>query len=481
MSSGAGLAGVADIPVKTACDEAARILSVQKRAFLTDMTPARPIRVDRLNRVEKMLGRHGQGFAEAIAADFGARPEIVTLMGEIMPVVAAIRKARRNLARWSKPRRVAVEISWLPGRAKIYPQPLGVIGIISPWNYPLLLALAPLVPALAAGNRAMIKPSELTPRLAVLLKTAIAEFFAEEEVAVINGGADVARAFSELPFDHLLFTGSTAVGRLVAQAAARNLTPVTLELGGKSPAIIDASADCATSAERITFAKFLNAGQTCIAPDYVLMPQPLQPKFVEAMRAAILKQYPSIAGNPDVNGIISERHADRLRELVEDARTKGAAIVTVGADSGRRIMAPTLIVGATSAMAVMQEEIFGPLLPIVSADTLDEAVAFINGRDRPLALYWFGNDSAKQKKILAQTISGGVTINDAMVHFLQENLPFGGIGASGMGHYHGEYGFRTFSKEKPVFFQSRYSGASMVYPPFTDFTHWLIKALKRIA
>jgi coniferyl-aldehyde dehydrogenase len=483
MSNLTNFASPANVPFDAARAEAARILSLQKRAFLTDMNPIRAIRLDRLNRVEKMLDRHGHAFAEAIASDFGSRPEIVTVMAEITPVVAAIRRTRKNLARWSKPRRVGVDMAWMPGRAKIIPQPLGVVGIISPWNYPLQLALAPLVAALAAGNRALIKPSELTPRLSALLKTAVAEFFAEDEVAVINGGPDVASAFSELPFDHLLFTGSTAIGRLVAQAAAKNLTPVTLELGGKSPTIIDVSANLTTSADRITFAKFLNAGQTCIAPDYALVPRSLQSKFVDAMKAAILKQYPSIKGNPDVNGIISDRYADRLRKLVEDARAKGANVIPVGGDgiTDRRIVTPTLIVGATPEMTIMQEEIFGPLLPIVTADTLDEALAFINERDRPLALYWFGNDSAKQKKVLAQTISGGVTINDAMVHFLQEGLPFGGVGASGIGHYHGEYGFKTFSKEKPVFFQSRFSGASMVYPPFTGFSRRFVNFLKRMA
>lgn len=462
--------------------DAKRILAVQKAAFLTDMNPARSVRIDRLNRIEKMLNDHGQTFVDAISADFGNRPEIVTDFAEITPIIATVRHARKYLARWSKARRVGVELAWRPGSAKIIPQPLGVVGIIAPWNYPLNLALTPLVAALAAGNRALIKPSELTPRLSELLKAKIAEYFREDEVAVVTGGADVAGAFSALPFDHLLFTGSTQVGRKVAEAAARNLTPVTLELGGKSPTIIDPSADLATVAERLSFAKFLNAGQTCLAPDYALVPQALQAPFVEAMKVSIAKQYPSIAGNADYNSIVSERHADRLRALVEDARSKGATVIEIGsAGKDRRTIAPTLILGATSEMTVMQEEIFGPLLPIVTANTLDEALAFINARDRPLGLYWFGKDSAKQRKVLAQTISGGVCINDAMTHYLVEKLPFGGVGASGMGHYHGEYGFRTFSKEKPVFFQSRFSGASVVYPPFTGFSRKVVNALRWIA
>ena len=465
-----------------AAAEAGRLIAAQKAAFLLDMNPPRSVRVDRLNRIEAMLNDHGAAFAAAISADFGTRPDIVTVMAEITPVIAAVRHARKRLARWSKPRSVGVEMAWRPGTAKVIPQPLGVVGIIAPWNYPLQLALAPLVAALAAGNRALIKPSELTPRLSALLKAKVAEYFDADEVAVVTGGADVASAFSALPFDHLLFTGSTPVGRKVAEAAARNLTPVTLELGGKSPTIVDPSADLAKTAERLTFSKFLNAGQTCIAPDYALMPRAIQAGFVEAMKAAIAKQYPTVAGNADYNTIVSDRHADRLRGLIEDARTKGATVVTVGsAGDDRRTIAPTLILDATPAMAVMQEEIFGPILPIVTADTLEAALAFIHARDRPLALYWFGNDRAKQKTVLAQTISGGVCINDAMVHYLQEKLPFGGVGASGMGHYHGEYGFKTFSKEKPVFVQSRFSGASMVYPPFTGFSRRFVNVLRKMA
>ena len=465
-----------------AIDEMKRLMAVQKAAFLADMNPPRRVRVDRLNRIEKMLDQHGPAFSSAISDDFGNRPEIVTIMAEITPVIAAVRHARKRIGRWSRPRSVRVEMAWRPGTAKVIPQPLGVIGIIAPWNYPLQLALAPLVAALAAGNRALIKPSELTPRLSALLKMKVAEYFHEDEVAVVTGGADIASAFSTLPFDHLLFTGSTPIGRKVAEAAARNLTPVTLELGGKSPTIIDRSADLATTAERLTFGKFLNAGQTCIAPDYALVPTAIQAKFVQAMTAAIAKQYPSVAGNVDYNSIVSDRHADRLRALIDDAQAKGATIVTVGfAGTDRRTIAPTLILGATPEMSVMQEEIFGPILPIVTADSLDDALAFVRAHDRPLALYWFGRDRANQKKVLAQTISGGVCINDAMVHYLQENLPFGGVGASGMGHYHGEYGFRTFSKEKPVFVQSRFSGAMMVYPPFTGFSRKFVNVLRRIA
>ncbi len=475
-------ASLEDPSDRSALAEACRLLEVQKTAFLADLNPPLSLRADRLDRLERMLNTHADRFAAAINEDFGNRPALVTAMAEVMPVIAAIRRARRSLKGWSRPRAVAVEMVWRPGSAKIIPQPLGVIGIIAPWNYPLQLALAPLVAALAAGNRAMIKPSEMTPRLSALLKACIAEVFHEDEVAVVTGGPEFAAAFSALPFDHLLFTGSTQVGRKVAEAAAGNLTPVTLELGGKSPAIIDVTADLKTTAARLTFSKLLNAGQTCIAPDYALVPHAIRDDFVAAMRSAIARQYPKIAGNADYNTIISERHAARLRGLIEDAGAKGATIITIGdAGSDPRSIAPTLILDADDNMRVMQEEIFGPILPIVTAGTLDEAISQINARDRPLALYWFGKDKTRQRQVLTQTISGGVCINDAMIHHLQEALPFGGVGASGMGHYHGAHGFRTFSKEKPVFFQSPFSAATMVYPPFTGFSRRVVDILRRIA
>lgn len=413
-----------------AITEVERLLAVQKAAHLADMNPSLATRVDRLKRLERLIGENAQAFADAISDDFGNRPKIVTIMAEVTAVTAAARRARKSLKRWSRPRSVGVEMAWRPGTAKVIPQPLGVVGIIAPWNYPLQLALAPLVGAFAAGNRALVKPSELTPRLSALLKARVADLFREDEVAVVLGGPEVSSAFAALPFDHLLFTGSTPVGRQVAVAAARNLTPVTLELGGKSPTIVDASADLRTTAERLTFGKFLNAGQTCIAPDYALVPSAILDKFAAALQAAIARQYPTVAGNPDYNSIVSDRHAQRLVALIADARAKGATIVTVGeGDRDARIIAPTLILGATPEMAVMREEIFGPILPIVTAETLDDALAFVRDRDRPLALYWFGRDGARQRQVLAQSISGGVCINDTMVHYLQEALPFGGVGA----------------------------------------------------
>jgi coniferyl-aldehyde dehydrogenase len=357
-----------------------------------------------------------------------------------------------------------------------------VVGVVSPWNYPLQLALGPVVGAIAAGNRVMLKPSELTPRTAALLEQAIGERFAPNEFAVVPGGADVGQAFVELPFDHLLFTGSTAVGRLVAQAAAKNLTPVTLELGGKSPAILDPSCDMALAAPRLALGKLLNAGQTCIAPDYALVPAAQVAQFSAAMRAAVAAMYPNAADNDDYTSIVSDRHYARLERLLADATAKGASVVELGGkpDPARRRMSPLLVLGATDGMDIMREEIFGPLLPVVAYESIDEAIGYVNRHERPLALYWFGEDAASRDRVLARTVSGGVTVNDCLWHFAQEDLPFGGVGASGMGAYHGEAGFRTFTKDKPVFFQPRLNGMFLLRPPYGRTFERVMALLRRI-
>jgi coniferyl-aldehyde dehydrogenase len=375
-------------------------------------------------------------------------------------------------------------MAYQPGRSRIIRQPLGVVGIISPWNYPLQLALAPLIGALAAGNRAMIKPSELTPAFSKALASAISEKFAPDEVSVVTGDASVGKLFSALPFDHLVFTGSTAVGREVAQAAAKNLTPVTLELGGKSPAIIDSSCKLESVIDRIAWGKLINAGQTCIAPDYMLVPRNDVDRFVQALRNSMLRLYPKFRSNTDYSGIISERHLRRLRDLVDDARQRGARVIEIEPVSDAvfttRQLAPTILLDVSDGMRVMNEEIFGPILPIVPYDKIEEALAYVNRHDRPLALYWFGEDRAVRDQVLTGTISGGVSINDTLLHIAQEELPFGGIGASGQGHYHGEYGFRQFSKEKPIFIQSRFSGGAMIRPPYKASIGRLLNWISRL-
>ncbi|MEP7041824.1 MAG: coniferyl aldehyde dehydrogenase [Dokdonella sp.] len=468
------------------------LLHAQQQAFRSDTNPSREQRLDRLARLERLLDADAEReLGDLIAQDFGTRSHIETVFAETLLVRTAVRHARRHLKAWMKPRRIATALTHRPGRSLLLRQPLGVIGIISPWNYPLLLALAPLIGALAAGNRAMLKPSELTPRFSEALQARIAHLFAQDEVAVVTGGADVGKDFAALPFDHLVFTGSTAVGRLVAQAAAKNLTPVTLELGGKSPVIVDPSAmaapaDRARTAERLAFGKLLNAGQTCIAPDYVLVPRAQRDSLVEALRASVARMYPTIQDNPDYTSIVSERHYSRLRDLIEDARARGAQVIELSSDGGRvdtakRKLAPTLLLDVNNGMRVMQEEIFGPILPIVACDTLDEAMHYVNARERPLALYWFGNDRAQRDRLLKNTIAGGVTINDTLLHIAQEDLPFGGVGSSGQGHYHGEFGFRQFSKEKPVFIQSRFAGVRLLYPPYGPRTERLLRLLSRLS
>ena len=457
------------------------VLSRQKAAYLTDINPSAALRRDRLDRLERMILAWQARFASAISEDFGNRSPVVTTLADIVPTRAAIRHARRHLKGWMRPRRVSLAWTGQPGSGQILRQPLGVVGIIAPWNYPLNLMLSPLVGALAAGNRAMLKPSELTPRFSEVLDAAVREFFTEDEVAVVTGGADVAAAFSAAPFDHLIFTGSTSVGRKVAEAAARNLTPVTLELGGKSPAIIDASADLERAVPRLIWGKLLNSGQTCVAPDYALVLRDRLEAFVAAAKAAVQKQYPSLAGNPDYTSIISARHFDRLSGLIEEARAKGAAVIELapGTDAARRILAPVIVTGANDTMALMHEEIFGPILPVIAYDTLDEALAFVNARERPLALYWFGSDRQAEGRVLDGTISGGVTINDTILHLAQDNLPFGGVGASGYGAYHGEAGFVALSKEKPVLRQSRLSAVALLYPPYGRVADMLLKVLAK--
>jgi coniferyl-aldehyde dehydrogenase len=452
-------------------DQLQSLLRRQKAAFQSDMLPSRALRLDRLTRLGRLIDANSRQFAAAIASDFGSRSPVEIRITETLVLQSGLRHATRHLARWMRPQRVTTALAYQPGESLIMRQPLGVVGIISPWNYPLQLALAPLVGALAAGNRAMLKPSELTPAFSKALASAVAENFVAEEVSVVTGDASVGKQFAALPFDHLVFTGSTAVGREVAQAAAKNLTPVTLELGGKSPAIIDASCHLESVIDRIAWGKLINAGQTCIAPDYILVPRGDQDRFVDVMRKSMLRLYPAFRANPDYSGIISERHLQRLRALIEDARTRGATVVEIepGVDSAAiagRQLAPTLLLNVNDGMRVMSEEIFGPILPVLPYDTLEQALAYINSHDRPLALYWFGENRAVRDRVLAGTISGGVSINDTLLHIAQEKLPFGGVGASGQGHYHGEFGFRQFSKEKPIFIQSRFSGGGIIRPPY---------------
>ena len=441
-----------------------------RNAYALARMPGLAARRDALAALDRLLAEYVLEIAAAISADFGNRSLHETQLLEIFPARAAIRDARRHVKSWMTPTRSWASKWFLPARTELRPQPLGVIGIIVPWNYPLLLAVAPLVGALAAGNRVLIKMSEFTPSTGSLLATLIGKYFSPDHVCVINGDAEVGRAFSSLPFDHLLFTGSTAVGKLIMRAAADNLTPVTLELGGKSPAIIGPECNVDEAAEKILFGKCLNAGQTCIAPDYVLLPRAREQAFAAAAQRVVARMYPTLATNPDYTSIINPRQLERLRGGLADAVARGATVLPLSAANetfeGSQKIAPTLVANVNDEMQLMQEEIFGPILPLVPYDNLDQAIAYVNARPRPLALYYFGNFDDHIQRVLNETVAGGVTINDALLHISQDHLPFGGVGASGMGAYHGKFGFDTFSKLKPVYHQPALNGLSLFKPPY---------------
>jgi coniferyl-aldehyde dehydrogenase len=455
-------------PGQRALDDAFHAQFERSRA---EPAPTLEVRLDRLSRLKAAIAENESRFEQAISADFGHRSAVETTIAETLFLMVEIKHAAKHLRKWMAPQRVSTSLQFMPAKNRLIPQPLGVVGIIAPWNYPLQLTLAPAIGAIAAGNRVMIKPAELTPRFSALLKEGMAKKFAPDELLVTEIGEDVAKAFAALPFDHLIFTGSTRVGRLVAEVAGRNLTPVTLELGGKSPAIVDRSADLDEAAERVAYGKLLNAGQTCIAPDYALVPEESVQAFAEKLRTQMRRMFGTEPNNADYTSIISDRHYARLEALVADAAAKGAKILQPAkADDAnwkaKRKFPPTIVVGASPEMTIMQEEIFGPVLPLLGYRDAREPIAYVNRHDRPLALYWFGRNNAARDAVLAQTVSGGVTVNDCLFHFTQINQPMGGVGASGSGAYHGEWGFRNLSKLKPVFYRSALNRLADLYPPY---------------
>jgi acyl-CoA reductase-like NAD-dependent aldehyde dehydrogenase len=453
-----------------------------------DASPEVPwtTRADRLGRLKSLVADNAAAFAAAISADFGHRSAHETDLLEVFPSLSGINHSLSHGRRWMRGEGRATGLWFLPARSRVTPQPLGVAGIIVPWNYPLYLAVGPLASALVAGNRAMVKLSEITPRFGELFAGLAGKAFAPEEIAVVNGDAQVAAAFSKLPFDHLLFTGSTAVGRHVMRAAAENLTPVTLELGGKSPAIVAPGFPMERAAGRILLGKCLNAGQTCIAPDYVLVPEGMEQAFIVAARTCVARMYPQILSTPDYSSIVTDRHYERITGYLDDAREQGAAVESLAAqgespDRASRRIPPMALTGVHDGMRVMQDEIFGPLLPVVGYRDMGAAIAYVNARPRPLALYLFDEDPAQVERVLAGTTAGGVTVNDTLLHIAQESLPFGGVGPSGMGQYHGHEGFLAFSKLKPVFRQSRLNGVALFNPPYGPRAAKLIALLKRWA
>ena len=458
-------------------DELHRLFATQRQAYAANPMPPAAQRQQWLKTLREVLSDERQALIDAISQDFSHRSADETLLAELMPSLHGIHYASKHLKGWMKPSRRKVGAAFQPASAKVIYQPLGVVGVIVPWNYPLYLAIGPLVGALSAGNRVMLKLSESTPATGQLLKALLARVFPEDLVCVVLGEAEIGMAFSKLRFDHLLFTGATSIGKQVMRAAAEHLTPVTLELGGKSPAIVSADVPLKDAAERIAFGKTLNAGQTCVAPDYVLVPEDRVGAFVEAYRKAVRGFYPKLADNPDYTAIINDRQLSRLNGYLSDATSKGALLIPLFDQGQGRRMGHSLLLNVNDEMTVMQDEIFGPVLPIVPYTGLDQAFAYVNQRPRPLALYFFGYDKGEQSRVLHETHSGGVCINDTLLHVAQDDMPFGGIGASGMGHYHGREGFLTFSKAKGVLTKQRLNAAKLIYPPYGKSIQKLIQKL----
>jgi coniferyl-aldehyde dehydrogenase len=467
-------------PVPTTLE---RTFALQRHASRAQPYPSLELRRDRLTRLIDLLCTHQDALCAAMAEDFGVRSALSSKLFDILPPVNALKYARAHVAAWMRPqrRRSSFPYNFVGARSRVRCVPLGVVGNISPWNFPLTLALSPLGGMLAAGNRVMIKPSELTPRTSDALRGLIDGYFGADEIFVVTGGADVAAAFSALPFDHLLFTGSTAVGRRVAQAAAANLVPVTLELGGKCPVLVSDSADLAKAASKVIFAKMTNAGQICLAPDYVLVSRSRRDEFVRELQHSAATLYPSGLASADYANVISEHHVRRQRAHLADAALRGNRIIPLfdparGAGSDARRLEPSLVLIDTAGGTIMDEEIFGPILPVVAVDNLSDALRLVASRPRPLAVYYFGRDRGEIERVSTEIVCGGLVVNDLMMHFLQDDLPFGGVGESGMGSYHAEEGFRRFSHATAVFEQSRWADLGwLLRPPYGERIARLLK------
>lgn len=451
-------------------EELATSLVKIRFAYNQNPDPSHAERIDRLTRLKNAIVEYKDRLVEAVSADFNGRAEAETYITEILPTLEGIHYYKKNLRSFMRTSKRHTPLMLFGARTEVQYQPLGVIGIVVPWNFPIFLGLSPLVGAFAAGNRAMIKGSEFAPRTGETISEMLSKYFTEEEVVFVNGAVEVATAFTKLPFDHLVFTGSTQVGKIVMHAAADNLTPVTLELGGKSPAIVHPEFPIEEAAKRIAFGKGLNAGQVCVSPDYMMIPRDKVDAFVEAFAASFSQRYPTLRDSADYTSIITERQRDRLLDNLKDAQEKGATILEINpageSFEGTRKLPMHVITNVTDDMRVMKEEIFGPILPIVAYDDLDEVIEFVNGRDRPLALYYFDWNQARADKIIRQTHSGGVCVNEVMTHTMVDDMPFGGVGPSGMGHYHGKEGFLNFSKAKGIVRKGRLDGNQIIGAPW---------------
>ncbi|MFT6053063.1 MAG: coniferyl-aldehyde dehydrogenase [Halioglobus sp.] len=462
------------------------VLESQRQAYLKEGAVSVETRIDRLERGMDGLLKYADKFAEAMNKDFSCRPRQVSMLTDVAASVTAMKHAKKHLKRWMKgeKRPTMFPLNLLGGRSRIEYQPLGVVGVIAPWNFPVYLTFGPLAGVLAAGNRAMLKPSEFTPATSAVMAEMVADTWSEDEVAIFDGGPEVGQAFSSLAFDHLLFTGATSVARHIMAAASRNLVPVTLELGGKSPVIISRSADIEKSVQRIMLGKTLNAGQICLAPDYLMVPEEKLHEVIAAAQKTVAEMYPKLLDNDEYTSVINQRHYDRLNGYLAEAEERGAKVIAInpaGEDfsqqNGTRKIPPTLISEPSDDLKVMEEELFGPLLPIRTYKEFEETIGYVNSKPRPLAAYYFGSDAAEEQAVVQRTTSGGVCINDVIMHIMQEELPFGGVGPSGMGAIHGHEGFKTFSHAKSIFSQTKVnvSKLSGMLPPYSKTTDSTIK------
>lgn len=461
-----------------AVDRVQRLYAAQRAASLAQPCPSADERIERLRLLKRQTQRYQDLLAGAMSADFGYRPAAESKMLDLLGSVLDANHAISHVRRWMRPSRRSTELLFLGNRLKVTYQPKGVVGVIVPWNFPIYLALGPLAAALAAGNRVMVKMPEATPATNACLRRLLAEAFSEDQVAVVGEELLDPGDFTALPFDHIVFTGSPAVGRTVMRTAAEHLTPVTLELGGKSPAVVLPGADVAEAATRIVHGKAANCGQICVAPDYALVPRASVEAFAQQAQAAFARLYgPRVQGHPDYTALVNERHRQRIAALLDDARAQGATVIACAEGGTGRQMPLHIVTGLTPRMRIAQEEIFGPILPVLAYDTLDDAIAIIQGGPRPLALYAFGHDAAARRRLLAHTHSGGVTVNDWGWHVLNHDAPFGGVGNSGMGTYHGEEGFRELSHARTVFLRHRFFPIGLFYPPFGSAVQRLVLRL----
>ena len=463
-----------------------KALKAQREDYLNEGHVSAEVRIDRMKRGINSIHKHQDLLIEALNTDFTCRPRELSLLADVATSIQPFKSAIKNVRQWMKPekRKSLFPLGLLGGRSRIELQPLGVVGVISPWNFPVNLTFGPMADILAAGNRVMIKPSEFTPTVSAVMADIVAEAWDEKEVAIFTGGPNVGAAFSALPFDHMLFTGATSVAKHIMAAAAKNLVPVTLELGGKSPVLLSRSANIKTAVSRIMLGKTMNAGQICLAPDYLLVPEEKLDEVVSEIKAAVTAMFPTVLNNPEYTSVINHRHFQRLQQHLTDATEKGGEVISLAPidedfnnQPSTRKIPPTIIKHATDDMRLLQDEIFGPLLPIKTYKNFEETIRYVNARPRPLALYYFGSDAKEERDVLDRTTSGGVCLNDVIMHTAQEDLPFGGVGPAGMGAYHGYDGFKNFSHAKSIYKQTKLDVAAVagIRPPYGPATERTIK------